>query len=75
MSRRTIQQVQQEYTDAWMALPGVIGTAIGRHENRPCILILTETDNDRIRENIPQTVEGYPVVIQHAGNVRALEEP
>jgi len=75
MSRRTIQQVQQEYTDAWMALPGVVGTAIGRHGNQPCILVLTESDADQIRTQIPATMEGYPVIIQHAGEIRALDEP
>ena len=75
MSRRTIQQVQQKYTDAWMAIPGVVGTAIGRRGNQPCILILTETDAERITEALPSMVQGYPIVIEHTGNIRALEEP
>ena len=29
MATRTIEQVQQEHTDAWMEIPGVVGTAIG----------------------------------------------
>ncbi len=75
MSQRTIQQVQQEHTDAWMALPGVIGTAIGRRGNQPCILVLTETGADRISGALPSMVEGYPIVVEHTGNIRALEEP
>ncbi len=76
MSARTIEQVHRENADAWMALPSVIGTAIGRHGDKPCILILTETtDSEQIRQRIPSTVEGYPVVIQHTGDIRALEEP
>ncbi len=75
MSRRTIQQVQQEYTDEWMALPGVIGTAIGRRGNQPCILILTESGADQISGALPSTVEGYPIVVEHTGNIRAVEEP
>ena len=74
MSARTIEQVHRENADAWMALPGVIGTAIGRHGGKPCILILTEADNEQIRQHVPPTVEGYPVVIQHTGDIRALEE-
>jgi hypothetical protein len=74
MSVRTIEQVHRENVDAWMALPGVIGTAIGRHGDRPCILILAEADNEQIRLHVPSTVEGYPVIIQHTGDIRALKE-
>jgi len=75
MSVRTIEQVHREHADTWMALPGVIGTAIGRHGDKPCLLILAEADNEQIRQNVPSTVEGYPVIIQHTGDIRALEEP
>ncbi|MBN1506929.1 MAG: hypothetical protein JW955_08785 [Sedimentisphaerales bacterium] len=75
MTDKTIEQVQQEHTDAWMAIPGVIGTAIGQCKGEPCILILTASNTEQVRRRIPTTVEGYPVVIQYAGEIHALESP
>jgi hypothetical protein len=72
---KTIEQVQQEHTDAWMAIRGVIGTAIGQCDGKPCILILTASDPSNVRRKIPSVVEGYPVAIRQSGEIRALDEP
>ena len=74
MHTKPIEQVQQEHTDAWMAIPGVVGTAIGLHEDKPCIMVLTATDSEQIKEKIPSTVDGYPVVVEYVGEIRALDE-
>jgi hypothetical protein len=75
MDHKTIEQVQQEHTDAWMAVPGVIGTGIGRCEGKPCILVFTASNTEQVRRTIPSTVGGYPVVVQHMGEIRALDTP
>jgi len=75
MPTKTIEQVQQEHTEAWMAIPGVIGTAIGEHKGNPCILVLTASNAKQVRETIPSTVDGYPVVIEYTGEIHALDEP
>ncbi len=74
MPPKTIHQVQEEHTDKWMMLPGVIGTAIGQCEGKPCILVLTASNTEQVRRIIPSTVEGYPVVVQYVGEVRALDK-
>jgi hypothetical protein len=74
MGGKTIQQVQEEHTDRWMTIPGVVGTAIGQRDDKPCILILTASNTERVRQKIPSTVEGYPVVVQYVGEVRALDK-
>jgi len=74
MAGKTIQQVQQGHTDEWMAMPGVVGTAIGQRKGRPCILVFTDSNTEPVRQRIPTTVEGYPVVIQYTGEIRALEQ-
>jgi len=74
MSGKTIEQVQNDHTDAWMAIPGVVGTAIGLHEGKPCITILAAGNAEQIKEQIPSTVEGYPIVIRCTGEFRALDE-
>lgn len=71
MTHKTIQQVQEEHTGEWMALPGVVGTAIGQRDGQPCILILTASNTEQIRQKIPATVEGYAVVVQYVGEIRA----
>jgi hypothetical protein len=75
MCEKTIQQVQEENTDVWMAIPGVVGTAIGTHKDKPCIVILTAVETERISRQIPSAIEGYPVVIRYTGQIRALDEP
>jgi hypothetical protein len=72
MPPKTIQQVQEEQTPAWMALPGVVGTAIGEHDGRPCIKVYVARVNDELKARIPATVEGYPVVLEPTGEFRAL---
>ncbi len=73
MPEKTIEQVQQEHTDAWMALPGVVGTAIGQYKGKPCILVFTASDTAQVRQKIPPTVEGYPVIVERMGEVHALD--
>jgi len=58
-----------------MAIPGVVGTALGQQDRRPCILVLTASNTEQVRRKIPTSVEGYPVVVQYVGEVRALDEP
>ena len=72
MSEKAIEQVHEEHTDEWMAIPGVEGTAIGLCEGKPCIKIFTSSRTDQIRAQIPSEVEGYPLVVEETGEFRAL---
>ncbi len=74
MPERTIEQVQEEHTDDWMAIPGVEGTAIGLFEDKPCIKIFSSKKAEELRAKIPTTIEGYPVIIEETGIFRALNE-
>jgi hypothetical protein len=74
MPAKTIEQVLQEHTNAWMAIPGVVGTALGVEKGRPCILVYTASNTAQMRRQIPSTVEGYPVVIEYVGEVHALDK-
>ena len=74
MPERTIEQVQEEHTDAWMAIPGVEGTAIGLFEGKPCIKIFTSSKPQELRAKIPSTIENYPVIIEETGEFRALDQ-
>ena len=72
MAPKTIQQVLEEYTDRWMAIPGVVGTAIGQFEGRPCITVFVAEKTEQLAAAIPQAVGGYPVIIEETGEIRAL---
>ena len=73
MPERTIEQVLKDKTDDWMAIPGVEGTAIGLSEGKPCIRIFTSSKPQEVRDKLPSTVEGYPVIIEETGEFRALD--
>jgi hypothetical protein len=74
MSQKTIEQVQEEHTEDWMAIPGVEGIAIGLFEDKPCIKIFSSRKPQELQNKIPSIVEGYPVVIEEAGTFRALDQ-
>jgi hypothetical protein len=74
MPQRTIEQVQKKYTDQWMAIQGVEGTAIGLFDNKPCITVFSSIKADELRVKIPSIVEGCPVIIKETGTFRALGE-
>jgi len=74
MSEKTIEQVQEEHTGQWMAIPGVEGTAIGLFEGKPCIKIFSSREPQELQDKIPSSVEGYPVIIEETGTFRALDQ-
>jgi len=74
VASKSIEQVLKENTDGWMTIPGIEGTAIGLFRGKPCIKIFTSSKSEKIRAQIPSTVEGYPVIIEETGQFRALEQ-
>lgn len=73
MPHPTIQDVQEAHTDEWMAIPGVVGTGIGRCDDEPCIVVYASRMTDEIRDGIPEDVEGYRVRIEVTGPFRPRE--
>ena len=71
MSRRPIGDVLRDHTPELMALPGVIGTGEGAKDGRPVILVIVATGSGA-GSRIPHEIEGYRVVLQETGPVRAL---
>ena len=70
MTRPPIEQVQQAHTDAWMKIPGVVGTAIGLCDSTPCIKVLVVRATPELRKAIPDTVQGYRVTLDETGVIR-----
>lgn len=70
MPERTIQEVQEAHTQAWMRVPGVVGTGIGRCDGEPCIVVFAARMTEEIEAEIPDEVEGYPVRVEVTGPFR-----
>ncbi|HEX5438385.1 MAG TPA: hypothetical protein VFW98_14620 [Gemmatimonadaceae bacterium] len=73
MARPSIEAVKRAQTHRWMAIPGVVGTAIGRCESAPCIKVLVMKATPELRKQIPSSVEGYRVVLEETGTIRAID--
>ena len=69
---RPIADVLCEHTNSLMALPGVVGTAQGEQDGKPCIMVLLVELTDDLRAQVPKELDGYPVVISETGEIKAL---
>ena len=70
MVSKTIEQVLAAHTDSLMALPGVVGTAIGLCDGAPCIRVFLADSNATARREIPARLEGYSVRVEVTGPIR-----
>jgi hypothetical protein len=71
MQQTTIEAVLEEHTDALMSLPGVVGTAHGECAGEPCIKVYVVQETPQLHERIPAAIEGYRVVVEEIGEIRA----
>ncbi len=72
MPQKTITAALKEHTSRLMALSGVVGTAEGRCDGKPCIKVYVKENTPDIVKQIPAEIEGYPVSIQETGEIRPL---
>ena len=69
---RTIDEVLADHTDALMRVPGVVGTAEGEQDGKPCVMVMVITLTKALRDQLPTQVEEFPIVILETGKIRAL---
>jgi hypothetical protein len=72
MSKQTIEQVQAKYQDRWMRIPGVVGVGIGAANGKMVIKVLVVKKTMELEQRIPKEAEGYSVIIEETGEIRAL---
>ncbi len=72
MTPKKIEEVLKEHTPEWMSVPGVVGTAQGLCGGRPCVQVYVVKKTGEIDQRIPKTIDGYPVIIEETGKIRAL---
>ena len=73
MQQKKIETVLKEHTDSLMALPGMVGTAIGECAGKPCIKVYVEKRTPELLKQVPPEIEGYTVDVQETGKIRALD--
>lgn len=64
-----IDQVMARHQDRLMAIPGVTGVGIGEQGGRPAIVVMVVRLTPQVRAQIPQQLEGFPVVVDQSGEI------
>lgn len=72
MPEKSIEEVLKKYTPELMSKPGVVGTGQSLCDGQPCIKVFVAKETPELKEEIPENLEGYPVVIKESGKFRAL---
>ena len=73
MAEIPITQALEEATPGLMKIEGVVGTAQGLCEGRPCIKIYVAKKTPELLGQLPATIAGHPAVIEETGPFKALE--
>ena len=74
MIAKTIGEVLKEHTEELMSVPGVVGTAQGLCDDKPCIKVFVVEKTPELEQRIPDVLEGYQVMIEETGEIRAFPE-
>jgi len=74
MMSKSIEEALKKHTRELMALPGVMGTAQGLCEKKPCIKVFVIKRTVDLEREIPKTLDGYPVSIVETGQIRSFPE-
>ena len=69
---RTIEEALKDLTDRVMSIPGVVGTAGGLCEGKPCLKVFLAKKTPELLQQIPAVLEGYPVTTEETETFRAL---
>src|SRR6058998_3865322 len=70
VTSKSIEAVLAAHSDSLMALPGVVGTAIGLCDGARCIRVFLADSGAAARRRIPQELEGYPLKVEVTGPIR-----
>jgi hypothetical protein len=68
----SIQDVKKQHEARFLEMPGVVSVGIGLDpDGNPAIIIGVDKSNPEAESKIPSIIEGYPVVIQRVGSIKA----
>ena len=69
VAARSIDAVLAAHTDSLLAIPGVVGTAVGLCGSERCIKVLVANSKTAAMQRIPTNLEGYRVVVEVTGPI------
>ena len=72
MVAKAIEEVLKERARELMSIPGVVGAGQGLCEGKPCIKVFVIKMTPDLDQKIPNTLEGYQVVVEETGEIKAL---
>lgn len=73
MVDKDIKDVLLKYSDTLMDIPGVVAVGQGEWRGNQCIRVLVSDRNNDTLEQIPDTIEGYKVIVDESGEFRAFD--
>jgi hypothetical protein len=75
--KRDINTVLAAHDRELLAIPGVVGVYVGTLADRRtlCLKVMLARDDPEAKRKIPTVIEGYPVITEVTGEIRALEKP
>jgi hypothetical protein len=71
----SIADILRRHSGRLLDLPGVVGTAQGTWQGRPCVLVLVSRRTAAMETAIPNELEGVPLRIAETGTPEAFERP
>ena len=67
-----IREVKARHEQSLLDTPGVVSVGIGlAPDGEEAIVVGTSSDAAAVREKLPTILEGYPVIVQHTGTIKA----
>ena len=75
MTRRDINDVLKDHDKELLAIPGVVGVYVGLlpDDKTPCLKVMVVKETEDLKRRIPNSIEGYPVLIEESGVIRPLK--
>jgi len=72
MAARPIVEVLKDHARDLISIPGVVGAGQGLCEGKPCIKVFVIKKTPELSQKIPDTLNGYPVMIEETGPIKAF---
>ena len=70
-TRKTIRAAKRSLSRELLQNPGVSGVGIGHEPEGEYIRVYLAEDSPEVRSQVPDSVEGYPVVVETIGSIQA----
>jgi len=75
--KRDINAVLAAHDKQLLAIPDVVGVYVSvlPDGRTPCLKVMLARKRPESARKIPRSIEGYPVVVEVTGEIRALDNP